>query len=75
MTEPDKILKDWKKEAAETDIDLALFWAGRMSIVAGYIISSHSEYLSTYITLLRKVKQLYDKEIFSRPSEEEVNDD
>ena len=54
----------WERDAERFDGDLALFWAGRMSIAAGMVVRSDALRLSAAIALLDECRERYDTIIF-----------
>ena len=54
----------WERDAERFDGDLALFWAGRMSIAAGMVVRSDALRLSAAIELLDQCRERYDTIIF-----------
>ena len=54
----------WERDAERFDGDLALFWAGRMSIAAGMVVRSDARRLSAEIELLNECRERYDAIIF-----------
>ena len=60
----------WDRDAERFDGDLALFWAGRMSIAAGMVVRSGALRLSAAIELLDKCRERYDTIIFEEAGKE-----
>lgn len=60
-----ELMQEWKTEFEAFEGDKALFWAGKMSISIGALISAQPLNISSIIHLLGKVKEAYDWEIFS----------
>ena len=60
----------WERDAERFDGDLALFWAGRMSIAAGMVVRSGAQSLSSAIELLDDCRERYDEVIFKEAGKE-----
>ena len=60
----------WERDAERFDGDLALFWAGRMSIAAGMVVRSDALRLSAAIELLDDCRERCDSVIFGRATKE-----
>ena len=60
----------WERDAELFDGDLALFWAGRMSIAAGMVVRSDALRLSAAIELLDDCRERYDEVIFEGAGKE-----
>ena len=59
----------WKKEELKEDscgIQPQLFWAGRMSIVAGQLVNCRPTEISRLIRLLDKCRIEYDATVFGK---------
>ena len=59
-----KTIELWKNDAKLFDGDLAMFWAGRMSIAAGIVVRSAAVQLSSAIELLDDCREMYDAIVF-----------
>jgi hypothetical protein len=57
-----KMAQKWEDEGK----DPMLFWAGRLSIAAGFVIKSRAEHLSSNISFLADVKRKYDSIVSQR---------
>lgn len=64
----------WDRDAERFDGDLALFWAGRMSIAAGMVVRSDALRLSAAIELLDECRERYDTIIFKEAGKERPGD-
>ena len=60
----------WDRDAELFGGDLALFWAGRMSIAAGMVVRSDALRLSAAIALLDECRERYDLVIFKEAGKE-----
>ena len=54
----------WKKDAEVFGGNLAMFWAGRVSIAAGIVVRSSAVQLSSAIELLDACLEIYDAIVF-----------
>ena len=59
-----KTIELWKNDAKLFGGDLAMFWAGRMSIAAGIVVKSAAVQLSSAIELLDDCREMYDAIVF-----------
>ena len=60
----------WERDAELFDGDLALFWAGRMSIAAGMVVRADVCRLSAAIELLNECRERYDGVILREDGKE-----
>lgn len=59
-----KTIELWKNDAEAFDGNLAMFWAGRMSIAAGIVVRASAVQLSGAIELLDDCRAMYDAIVF-----------
>ena len=59
-----KTIELWKNDDKLFGGDLAMFWAGRMSIAAGIVVRSAAVQLSSAIELLDDCREMYDAIVF-----------
>ena len=60
------IIDSWYESAEKFDGDLALFWAGRMSMAAGMVLKSKPGSLTDTCKILDLARTEYDRIIFER---------
>lgn len=66
MGNRNELFNMWVNDSKKFDGDLALFWAGRLSISANNVIRCAPINLSENLKLLDMCRKMYDEIIFSR---------